>query len=87
MLLAKKMAKKLGQVGVRVLDYEESKDPKYMDGEVTLENELSVQVGCDYACLCVIEEEKIDYLLEKEDLTDETGFATEVASFIKKGQL
>ncbi len=86
MLLTKKMAKALGQVGVKVLGYEVSKDPKFMDGAVTLENALSVQVGSDYACLCLIKDEKIEYLLEMENITDEVAFATEVASFIKNGR-
>ncbi len=86
MLSAKRMAKALGQVSVNVLGYEVSKDPKFMDGEVTLENALSVQVGFDYACLCLIKGDDIDYLLEMEDITDEVDFATEVASFIKKGR-
>ncbi|PLX87304.1 MAG: hypothetical protein C0619_15210 [Desulfuromonas sp.] len=77
------MAKALAQVGVKVLDYEESKDPKFMDGEVTLENALSVQVGSDYACLCLLKGEDIDYLLEMEDIANEEAFATEVASFMK----
>ena len=80
------MAKALEQAGVKVLGYEVSKDPKFMDGVVTLENALSVQVGFDYACLCLIKEEKIEYLLEMEDMTDEVGFATKVASFINNGR-
>jgi len=83
MLLSKKMAKALEQVGVKVLGYEESKNPKFIDGEVTLENALSVQVGYDYACLCLLKGEGIDYLLEVEDITKEETFAKEVARFMK----
>lgn len=86
MLLAKKMAKALERAGVKVVGYEESKDPKFMDGEVTLENSLSVQVGFDYACLCRIKEDDIDYLLEADEIKDEVGFANDVAKFILSKQ-
>ena len=86
MLLAKRMAKALERAGVKVVGYEESKDPKFMDGEVTLENSLSVQVGFDYACLCRIKEDDIDYLLEVEEINSEVDFANEVASFMKKAR-
>ncbi len=86
MLLAMRMAKALQKCGVKVVGYEESKDPKLMDGEVTLESSLSVQVGYDYACLCIIKENGIDYLLEAENITNEYVFAKEVAKFMKTGQ-
>ena len=63
MLSAKKMSKALQQVGIKVVNYEESKDPKFMDGEVALENSLNVQLGFDYACLCLVKEDGIDYLI------------------------
>jgi hypothetical protein len=83
MLSAKKMAKALQQVGIKTLNYEETKDPKFMDGEVTLENSLSVQVGFDYACLCLIKEDGIDYLLELEEIHNEGDIATQVAEFLQ----
>jgi len=82
MLLAKKMAKALELAGVKVVGYEESKDPKFMDGEVTLENSFSVQVGSDYACLCLIKEDDIDYILEVEEVKNEVDFAREVAKLL-----
>jgi hypothetical protein len=81
MLLAKKMAKELELVGIKVLGYEESKNPKYMDGAVTLESSFSVQIGADYACLCIIKDDGIDYLLEVEEINREADFAKEVAKF------
>ncbi len=81
MLLAKRMAEELELEGIKVLGYEESKDPKFMDGEVTLENSFSVQVGSDYACLCIIKGSDIDYLLEREEINGEADFAKEVANF------
>lgn len=81
------MAKALERAGMKVVGYEESKDPKFMDGEVTLENSLSVQVGFDYACLCRIKGDDIDYLLEIEEINSEVDFANEVAKFISSGQL
>jgi len=83
MLLAKKMAKALELEGIKVLGYEESRDPKYMDGEVSLENSFSVQVGSDYACLCIIKDADIDYLLELEEINNEADFAKEVAKFFQ----
>lgn len=83
MLSAKKMAKALQQVGIEVLNYEESKDPKFMDGEVTLENSLSLQVGFDYACLCIINEDGIDYLLEVEETHNEVEIANQIARFLQ----
>jgi hypothetical protein len=82
MLLAKKMAKALEHAGVKVVGYEESKNPKFMDGEVALENSFSVQVGSDYACLCIIKEDDIDYLLEVEEIYNEVDFANEVAKLL-----
>lgn len=82
MLSAKKMADALRDCGVEILGYEETKDPKLMDGEVRLENALSVQVGYDYACLCVIRQDEIEYLLETEDLKNEASFAREAADFL-----
>ena len=82
MLTAEKMAKALQQVGVNILSYAESKDPKFMDGEVTLENSLSVQVGYDYACLCHIKGDDIEYLLEVEDVYNEGDVASQIASFL-----
>jgi len=81
MLLAKKMAKALELEGLKVLGFEESMNPKYMDGEVVLENSFSVQVGKDYASLCIIKDDDIDYILEAEDITSEADFAKEVAKF------
>ena len=82
MLSAKRMAKALEQAGVKVVGFEESRDPKVMDGEVSLENSLSVQVGSDYACLCRLKDDDIDYLLETEELYDVAHFAEEVLKFI-----
>lgn len=76
------MAKALEAAGVKVVGYEESKNPKYIDGEVTLENSFSVQVGSDYACLCIIKDDDIDYLLEREEIDSEVGFAKEVTKFL-----
>jgi len=87
MLMAKKMAKELERAGLKVVRYEESKDPKFIDGEVTLEKSLSVQVGHDYACLCRIKGDDIDYLLEVEEINDEGGFANDVAKFISSKKL
>ena len=86
MLSSKNMAKALEQAGIKVVSFEESKNPEVMDGEVSLENSLSVQVGSDYACLCRIEKDDIDYLLEMEELHNVTDFAREVAKFIQSGQ-
>lgn len=83
MLSAKKMAKALQHFGIKVISYEESKKPKYIDGEVLLGNSLSVQVGTDYACLCLVNNEDIEYLLEMEEVYKEIDFATEVAKFLK----
>ena len=83
MLSAKKMSKALQQVGVKVVNYEESRDPKFMDGEVVLENSLNVQLGFDYACLCLIKEDGIDYLLEVEEVHNEADIATQIASFLE----
>jgi len=82
MLLAKRMAKELELEGIKVLGYEESKNPKFMDGEVSLENSFSVQVGSDYACLCVIKGDDIDYLLELEEMSSEADCAKKVAKFL-----
>jgi hypothetical protein len=86
MLSAKKMSKALQQVGINVVSYEESKDPKYMDGEVTLENALNVQLGFDYACLCLVKEDGIDYLLEVEEVHNEADIAAEIARFLQTWQ-
>lgn len=83
MLLAEKMAKALEQEGVKILGYEESKNPEFIDGEVTLENSFSVQVGKDYACLCIVKGDDIDYLLEEEELDSEADFAKKVANFLQ----
>jgi signal recognition particle subunit SEC65 len=83
MLSAKKMSKALQQVGIKVIHYEESKDPKYMDGDVALENELNVQLGFDYACLCLVKEDGIDYLLEVEGVHNEADIATRIAGFLQ----
>ena len=83
MLSAKKMAEALQHFGINVVRYEESKKPKYIDGEVLLENALSVQVGSDYACLCLVNDDDIEYLLEMEEIYKEIDFATEVAKFLK----
>ena len=83
MLRAKRMAKALEAAGVKVVGYEESKNPKYMDGEVILENSFNVQVGADYACLCILKDDgDIDYLLEREEIDSEIGFAKEVTKFL-----
>ncbi len=86
MLSVKKMAQELERAGVTVVGYQESKSPKVMDGEVSLENSLSVQVGFDYACLCHIEKDDIDYLLEMEELYNVADFAKEAAKFIQSWQ-
>ena len=83
MLSAKKMSKALQHFGINVISYEESKKPKYIDGEVLLGNALSVQVGINYACLCLVNDDDIEYLLEMEDIYKEIDFATEVAKFLK----
>jgi hypothetical protein len=83
MLSAKKMSKALQQFGINVISYEESKKPKFIDGEVLLGNTLSIQVGIDYACLCVVNDDDIEYLLELEEIYKEIDFATEVAKFLK----
>lgn len=76
------MAEALEQAGTKVVNYEESKNPKYIDGEVILENSFSVQVGLDYACLCIIKEDDIDYLLEVEEIENEADFASEVTKLL-----
>jgi len=83
MLSAKRMSKALQSLGINVVSYEDSKKPKYIDGEVLLENALSVQVGTDYACLCLVNDDDIEYLLEMEEIYKEIDFATEVAKFLK----
>lgn len=83
MLSAGKIFKELQQQGVTVLGSEESQDPKYMDGEVVLENSLSVQVGFDYVCLCLNKEDGIDYLLEVEGVYNEIDIATQLARFLQ----
>jgi hypothetical protein len=83
MLSAKKMSEALQHFGINVISYEESKKPKYIDGEVLLGNALSVQVGTDYACLCLVNDDDIEYLLEVEEIYNEIDFATEVAKFLK----
>jgi hypothetical protein len=82
MLSAQRMANALELAGVKIIGFEESRDPKVMDGEVTLENSLSVQVGSDYACLCRVEDDDIDYILEMEELYDVALFAEEVVKFL-----
>ena len=86
MLSAKKMTKALQQVGINVVNYEESKDPKFMDGEIALENSLNVQLGFDYACLCLVKEDGIDYLLEVEEVHNEADIATQIAEFLQTWQ-
>ena len=86
MLSAKKMSKALQQVGIKVVNYEESKDPKFMDGEVALENSLNVQLGFDYACLCLVKEDGIDYLLEVEEVYNEADIANQIARFLQTWQ-
>jgi len=83
MLSAGKMSKALQHFGIKVIRYEESEKPKYMDGEVLLGNALSVQVGYDYACLCHVSDDDIEYLLEMDEIVREIDFATEVAKFLK----
>ncbi len=83
MLSAEKMAKALQHFGIKVIRYEESKQPKYVDGEVLLGNAFSVQIGTDYACLCLVNDDDIDYLLEMENVYNEIDFATEVAKFLQ----
>ena len=83
MLSAEKMAKALQHFGIKVISYEETKKPKYIDGEVIIGNLLSVQVGMDYACLCLVGDNDIEYLLEMEEVYKEIDFATEVAKFLK----
>ena len=77
------MSKALQQVGIKIVNYEESKDPKFMDSEVALENSLNVQLGFDYACLCLVKEDGIDYLLEVEKVHNETDIATQIARFLQ----
>lgn len=84
MLSAKKVSDALQQSGIKVLGYEESKDPELMDGEVVLENSLSVQVGSNYACLSLIKDDGIDYLLEVEEINDEIEIANQVANFLNQ---
>jgi signal recognition particle subunit SEC65 len=86
MLSAKRMSKALQQVGIKVVNYEESKDPKFMDGDVALENSLNVQLGFDYACLCLVKEDGIDYLLEMEEVYNEADIATQIARFLQTWQ-
>ena len=83
MLSAEEMSKALQHFGIKVIRYEETKKPEYMDGEVVLGNSLSVQVGSDYACLCLVGNNNIDYLLEMEEVYNEIDFATEVAKYLK----
>ena len=83
MLSAEKMSETLRHFGINVIHYEESKNPKYMDGEVMLGNSLSVQVGLDYACLCLVKEDGIDYLLEVEEAHNEADIATQIAKFLQ----
>ena len=83
MLSAKKMSKALQQAGIKVVSYEESKDPKFVDGEVSLENSLNVQLGFDYACLCLVKEDGIDYLLEVEEVHNEADIAIQIARFLQ----
>ncbi|MEN8688048.1 MAG: hypothetical protein AB1Z50_10875 [Desulfuromonadales bacterium] len=83
MLSAKKMSQALQHFGINIVRYEESKNPEYIDGEVILGNSLSVQVGHDYACLCLVGDKDIEYLLEMEDIYNEIDFATEVAKFLQ----
>ena len=86
MLSAKKMAKALQLAGIKVVSYEESKDPKFMDGEIVLENSLNVQLGFDYACLCLVKEDGIDYLLEVEEVHNEADIATQIVKFLQTWQ-
>ena len=86
MLSAKKMTKALQKVGIKVVNYEESKDPKFMDGDVTLENSLNVQLGFDYASLCLVKEDGIDYLLEVEEVHNEADIAARIARFLQTWQ-
>lgn len=84
MLSVEKMSKALQHFGIKVIRYEESKNPDYMDGEVLLGDALSVQVGADYACLCLVDDDgDIEYLLEMEGIGNEIDFATEVAKLLK----
>lgn len=83
MLSVEKMSKAIQHFGIKVIRYEESKNPDYMDGEVLLGNALSVQVGADYACLCLVDDGDIEYLLEMEGIGNEIDFATEVAKLLK----
>ena len=86
MLSAKEMSKALQRAGIEVVSYEESKDPKFMDGEIVLENSLNVQLGFDYACLCLVKEDGIDYLLEVEEVHNEADIAAEIAGFLQTWQ-
>ncbi len=83
MLSAEKISRALEELGIKVVSYEESRKPKYIDGEVILENSLSIQVGPDYVCLCHLGEKDIEYLLEMEEVYNETDCATEVAKFLE----
>jgi hypothetical protein len=83
MLSAKKMSKAFQQVGIKVANYEESKDPKFMDSEIVLENSLNIQLGFDYACLCLVKEDGIDYLLEVEEVHNEADIATQIVKFLQ----
>lgn len=80
------MTQALQQVGINVVNYEESKDPKFMDGEIALENSLNVQLGFDYACLCLVKEDGIDYLLEVEEVHNEVDIAAQIARFLQTWQ-
>jgi hypothetical protein len=54
-----------------------------MDSEVALENSLNVQLGFDYACLCLVKEDGIDYLLEVEEVYNEADVAIQIARFLQ----
>ncbi len=86
MLSAKKLSEALQQAGIKVVNYEESKDPKFMDGEIALENLLNVQLGFDYACLCLVKEDGIDYLLEVEEVHNEADISTQIVRFLQTWQ-
>jgi hypothetical protein len=40
-------------------------------------------VGADYACLCLVDDGSIEYLLEMEGIGNEIDFATELAKLLK----
>jgi hypothetical protein len=86
MLSAKKMAEALEQAGVKVVGFEESQNPQLMDGEVSLADSLSVQVGADYACFCRIEADDINYLFEVEELNSEADFADQLLKFLQSAE-